>query len=220
MQEMNAVPVDNTRKKSRRKNQPSQSRSSIYPTLEKLCTLYPALFGARFVPLKLGIFQDIQADQAGVFEKEELRAALGLHTRSLRYLECVAVGVARHDLQGNPVEPVATGHIHHAIIEVFRRHQARTPDDLRPELQRRLADAIEASKLSREDYLACAQTQDEALLALLDGAFTELDARTARREALLRAYASSGLQSAAAFADQYGCGVAAIEEALAAQDQV
>ena len=189
-------------------------RREVHPTLQKLFTLHPALFGARFVPLKLGIFQDILALHPEAFEKDELRAALGLHTRSLRYLECVAAGIARHDLQGQPVEPVATGHVHHAMVEVFRRHQSRTLEDLRPELIRRMANAIEASGLNRDAYTQAVQTSDEALMALLDGAFAELDARTARREALLRAYNSSGLKSPAEFADMYGTDVAALEEAL------
>ena len=93
--------------------------------LEKLFQLYPKLFGARFLPLKLGVFQELMALHPDEFKKEDLKVALGLHARSTRYLESVASGAKRHDLNGVPVEDVAPEHVHHAIMEVFRRRQAR-----------------------------------------------------------------------------------------------
>ena len=82
-------------------------RPDVQPVLEKLFELYPHLFGATFLPLKLGIFQELVAAHPQELPKEGLKAALGVHTRSARYLQCVAAGNPRHDLAGQPVEPVA-----------------------------------------------------------------------------------------------------------------
>ena len=135
----------------------------VNPVLERLFELYPKMFGARFLPLKLGVFQDLLALHPDEFKHEDLKIALGLHARSTRYLEAVAAGEKRHDLNGVPVEHVAPEHVHHAILEVFRRRQARTDEDLRPKLRARLVEAIEASGLSREDYVLAVRTHDEAI---------------------------------------------------------
>ncbi|MBI3532410.1 MAG: prop effector, partial [Burkholderiales bacterium] len=80
---------------------------SVQPVLEKLFELYPHLFGAEFLPLKLGIFQELLARHPDQFKRDSLKAALGVHTRSTRYLQSVAAGKQRHDLDGAAVEPVA-----------------------------------------------------------------------------------------------------------------
>ncbi len=50
--------------------------------LEKLFELYPHLFGARFLLLKLGVFQELLALHPDQFERDSLKLALGVHTRS------------------------------------------------------------------------------------------------------------------------------------------
>jgi sRNA-binding protein len=180
--------------------QPARPRRT-HPVLERLFELYPGLFGARFLPLKLGVFED-------------LKVALGLHARSTRYLEAVAAGKPRHDLNGVPVEPVAPEHVHHAILEVFRRRQARSSEDLRPQLRARLMAAVEASGLSREDYMLVVRSNDETANAVLDEAFAELGARNAKREALRRAFEASG-RSVAEFAEMYGMDPAEVKRTLA-----
>jgi len=175
----------------------------VPPALEKLAELYPHLFGATFLPLKRGIFQDLLAAHPDAFEREALKAALGIHTRSTRYLQCVAAGLQRHDLQGQAVEPMAPEHVHHALLETHRRRQGRSQDDLLPKLRARIVQNIEASGLTREEYAERVHTRDDAANALLDEAFAELAERNARAEALLRAFEASG-QSVEAFADMYG----------------
>ena len=182
--------------------------------LERLFELYPKMFGARFRPLKLGVYHELLALHPDVFKKEDLKIALGLHARSTRYLDAVAAGEQRHDLNGVPVEPVAPEHVHHAILEVFKRRQARTAEDLRPKLRARLVEAIEASGLSREDYVLAVRTQDEVTNAVLDEAFVEVGARTAKREALLRAFEASG-RTVAEFAEMYGMDPAEVGRTLA-----
>ncbi|MGK6309929.1 ProQ/FINO family protein [Variovorax sp. DT-64] len=198
--------------------QPSQGKQpphprKTHPVLERLFELYPGLFGARFLPLKLGVFEDLLAAHGDEFKREDLKVALGLHARSTRYLEAVAAGKARHDLNGTPVEPVAPEHVHHAILEVFRRRQARSGEDLRPQLRARLMAAIEASGLSREDYMLVVRSNDETANAVLDEAFAELGARNAKREALRRAFEASG-RSVAEFAEMYGMDPAEVKRTL------
>ncbi len=175
----------------------------VHPVLERLFELYPQLFGARFRPLKLGIYQELLAAHGDEFKAEDLKLAMGLHARSTRYLECVAAGHPRHDLQGNPVEPVAPEHIHHAILEVFRRRQGRTKDDLSGQLRERIIAAIEASGVGREAYAERVRARDDASNAALDDALAELARQAAKREALMRAFEASG-KTEAEFADMYG----------------
>ena len=163
-----ATPEKQTR---RAKSQPA--RSSVLPVLEQLAALYPQLFGAVFLPLKRGIFQDLLTAHPAVFEREALKAALSMHTRSTRYLSAVAAGQQRHDLQGQPVEAMAPEHVHHALLEVFRRRQTRTPDDLRPKLRERIVQVLMASGLSPQAYAELVRSRDEAANAVLDEALAD-----------------------------------------------
>ena len=192
---------------------PPQARP-VNPVLERLFVLYPNLFGAQFLPLKLGVFQELLALHPDAFQRDELKLAMGQHARSTRYLESVAAGHPRHDLNGKPVEPVAPEHLHHAILEIFRRRQARSREDLRPQLRLRLMQAVEASGLSREDYAERVRVQDEASNALLGDALAELGLQAARREALVRAFQASG-RTAAEFAEMYGMDPAEVNAVLA-----
>jgi ProP effector len=185
----------------------------VHPVLEQLFELHPKLFGARFLPLKLGTYEDLIARHPDTFKTEELKIAMGLHARSTRYLESVAAGHARHDLDGNAVEPVAPEHVHHAILEVFKRRQARSKDDLRPQLQERIIAAIEASGMPREVYAERVRARDAGANAALDEALAELGRQAAKREALLRAFEASG-KDEAGFADMYGMDLVEVKRTL------
>jgi len=201
----------------RNSNKPAGPRppaKAPHPLLDRLAELYPQLFGAHFRPLKIGVFQDLMARHGEEFKKEELKVALGLHTRSTRYLESAAANEMRCDLEGQPVEPLAPEHVHHAIMEVFRRRQQRSRQDLKPWLLERLVEAIEASGLARDDYMARIHTSDAFALEGLQHAFAEVAERAAKREALLRAYRASG-RGVAEFAEMYGLQAAVVEQALA-----
>ena len=182
---------------------PAAKGPRSHPLLEQLAQLHPHLFGEVLRPLKRGIFQDLLDAHPEAFEREALKVALGIHTRSTRYLNSVAAGEQRHDLQGQPVEAMAPEHVHHALMEVFRRRMARSVDDLRPKLINRIVHNFEASGLSREDYAERVRTRDEAANAVVDEALAEAASRAARGEALLRAFEASG-QTLDAFADMYG----------------
>ena len=177
-----------------------------HPVREQLAGLYPHLFGAVFRPLKRGIFQDLLAAHPDAFEREALKVALGIHTRSTRYLQAVAAGEKRHDLQGQPVEAMAPEHVHHALLEVYRRRKnqkGRSTEDLLPKLRNRIIAAFEASGLTREAYTELVVGRDDAANAILEEAFAEWAARNAKAEALLRAFEASG-STLEQFADMYG----------------
>ncbi len=185
------------------------------PVLERLFELYPAMFGARFLPLKLGVYQELLAAHGDEFKKDDLKLAMGQHARSTRYLEAVAAGEQRHDLQGVPVEPVSPEHVHHAILEVYRRRQARGREDAAAWLHARLVNAVQASGLTREAWDERTGATDDFSVQALDAAYAELASRAARREALKRAYEASG-RSVAEFAEMYGMEPSVVQEALGA----
>jgi sRNA-binding protein len=189
-------------------------KPDVFPVLEKMAALYPQLFGAVFLPLKRGIFQDLQEAHPDTFERDSLKAALSLHTRSTRYLTAVASGEDRHDLQGKPVEAMAPEHVHHALLEVFRRRQTRSKEDLRPKLVQRIVTAWEASGLTPLTYAELVRSRDEAANAVLDEAMVEAEARAAKTEALLQAFKASG-KSVSAFADMYGLDPRTVSRMLA-----
>ena len=186
---------------------------NCFPVLEQLAALYPQLFGAVFLPLKRGIFQDLMTAHPDVLEREALKAALALHTRSTRYLTTVAAGEKRHDLQGHAVEDMAPEHVYHSLLEVFRRRHNRAGLDVRPALRQRILQAFEASGMSRDAYVELVRGRDEAANTLLDEALAEAGERAARDEALLRAFEASG-QTIEVFADMYGMDVQVAGDAL------
>jgi sRNA-binding protein len=205
------APVPNEAKPAKTKNR----FEAVQPVLEKLFNLYPHLFGAKFLPLKLGIFQDLLAAHPEAFQRDTLKAALGVHARSTRYLQCVASGLARHDLAGLAVEPVAPEHLFLAMVELFQRRQARHPEDLLPKLRTQLAAAYEQSGLSRQDYLARIGAPSEAVQAVLDEAMDGIDQQRARNAALKKSFETSG-KPKQEFADMLGMTLADLDRALTA----
>ncbi len=189
-------------------------RPDVFPVLEKLAALYPQLFGAVFRPLKRGIFQDLLQAHPDAFERESLKAALSMHTRSTRYLTAVAAGEQRFDLQGQAVEAMAPEHVHHALLEVFRRRQMRSNEDLRPKLMVRIVAAFEASGLAPLAYTELVRSRDEGANVALDEAMAEAQARAAKTEALLQAFKASG-KTVEEFADMYGMDPRAVSRMLA-----
>lgn len=171
--------------------------------MQQLAELEPTLFGGDALPMKRGIFQDLLAAHPEAFEKEALKTALGLYTRSTRYLLAMASGQQRHNLAGQPVETVAPEHRYHSLVETFRRRHARTGQDVRQALYTRIVEAAEDSALMPADYAALVRGKDAAANEILDAAMAELGSRVAREQALLRAFEASG-QSVNDFADAYG----------------
>lgn len=213
---MTAVPIPptppTTESAAARKTRPAHP-----PLLDQLAQWYPRLFGRHLLPLKRGIFEDLVAAHA--LDPAELKQALAWHARSTRYLAAVASGQPRHDLQGKAVEPVAPEHVHHALLQVFRRRQQRTQEDLSAELRQRIVRAYQASGLSRQAYAERVRGRDEAANAQLDAALADAAAQDARAEALLRAF-ESGTADLPAFAGMYGLALPEVQRALARARQL
>jgi ProP effector len=211
-----AAPAAATAKPNKLKNRTEAS----LPVLEKLFELYPQLFGAEFLPLKLGIYQELLAQHPDVLDKDALKLALSVHTRSTRYLNSVAAGLQRHDLAGQPVQPLEPEHIYFAMLELYRRRLMRAPEDVKPKLLKQLRTQLigtfEASGLERQDYLARVQTNDAQANTVLKEALAQRDEILAKQAALLRAYDASG-KTPAEFADMYGMNLRDVKAALAAR---
>ena len=186
----------------------------VHPLLHKLFELYPRLFGARFLPLKVGVFEDLVAAHPDALPAADLKVALGLHTRSTRYIEAVASGLARHDLQGKPVQPAAPEHVHHAILELYKRRSGRGPEQARQRAVAQLAAAVEASGLGREGYRERFTSPDDDVHAMLEEALALVAQKGARREALRNAFQASG-KPVAEFAEMYGLDPREAERLLA-----
>lgn len=204
-----AAPRGQRPNRGRRPQRPAAERPAgpaparQHPVLDQLATLYPVLFGEVLLPLKRGIYQDLLAAQPDALDKDGLKAALALHTRSTRYLTVVASGLPRHNLAGEPVEDLTPEQVHHALIEVFRRRGARSREDLRPKLRQRILKAFEASGLERDEYAERVHGRDEEVNQLTRDALAEAARQAAREEALLRTFEASG-KTLAEFADMYG----------------
>ncbi len=207
-----------TQKPRAAKTNHTAQRREIHPLLHTLYDLYPKVFGAQALPLKLGIFHELVESHPEVLEAKALREALGQHTRSTRYLEQVATGAPRHDLQAQPVENMAPEHVHQAIMEVARRDRNNSTPAGQAKLRRRLRNAFEISGLSRGDYAAQVKPPLEVWNALLDDAYAEDGPAAAKREALLKAFEASG-HSLAQFADMYGMDFSSTEASLALAQQ-
>ena len=188
-------------------------RDSAMDVLEQLAAWYPGLFGARFLPLKRGIFQDLMQTHSETLERDSLKIALATHTRSTRYLVAVAAGEMRHDLHGQAVEEMAPEHVLQALLEVFRRRQARTQEDLKPKLRSRIEQVYERSGLSAEAFLQLVRGRDGATTLVLEQALAQVRGRDAKDEALLRAFDASG-QALAEFSDMYGMDPSLVSRSL------
>jgi ProP effector len=197
------IPASAAQSETQKPTISEKSKIDVQPVLQKLFELYPHLFGSVFLPLKLGTYQDLMAAHPQEFKKDSLKAALGFHARSTRYLQCVADGKKRHDLQGNAVEDVSPEHVYLALLELFRRRQNRSKIDLRPTFRSQLIAAFVVSGLSRQDYQLRVQTNEAEATLLLEEALAEYDATFAKQTALKRAFESSG-KTPAEFAEMYG----------------
>ena len=218
LSEINATPPDAMPQEAPKTAAAKRELPDVQPVLEKLFELYPQLFGAQFSPLKLGIYHELLALHPEHFQRDTLKAALGAHTRSTRYLQCVAAGLARHDLQGVAGDPVAPEHIYLAMLELHRRRfirakDARAKDELSHKLGQQIKAAFEASGLSGSDYLARLLVAHEDAHPALQEAIAEQSQKLARQEALFTTFEASG-KTPEEFADMYGMSLRDVKLAI------
>ncbi len=92
--------------------------------LGALRRLWPKSLGA-FVPLKTTIDADMAAELPG--HDAGFAAVLAIHTNSARYLRAVAAkGSQRHNLNGEPIEPVSKACREQAAVALAMREKRKT----------------------------------------------------------------------------------------------
>jgi ProP effector len=111
------------------------------------------------LPLSIGIDKQIIARMPGI-ERKAMRAALGIHTGSLRYLRAMEKATVRFDLDGTPGAEVTETHRTHAketLQQRFKKEADRKKAERDAEkVEREAAQALEADKLRQEKLLQLA----------------------------------------------------------------
>jgi ProP effector len=111
------------------------------------------------LPLAIGIDKQILARMPGI-ERKAMRAALGIHTGSLRYLRAMEKATVRYDLDGTAGAEVTETHRAHAketLQQRFKKEADRKKAERDAEkAAREAAQAAEADKLRQEKLLQLA----------------------------------------------------------------
>ncbi len=111
------------------------------------------------LPLSIGIDKQIIARMPGI-ERKAMRAALGIHTGSLRYLRAMEKATVRYDLDGTAGAEVTETHRAHAketLQQRFKKEADRKKAERDAEkVEREAAQAAEADKLRQEKLLQLA----------------------------------------------------------------
>lgn len=112
--------------------------------LKQLQQQYPA-FG-NCLPLAIGIDKQLLARMPGL-DRKTMRAALGIHTGSLRYLRAMEKATVRYDLDGNPGAEVTDTHRKHAKELLQQRFKKEAE---RKKAERDAAAAEEAARVRQQ----------------------------------------------------------------------
>lgn len=104
------------------------------------------------LPLAIGIDKQLQARIPGL-DRKAMRAALGIHTGSLRYLRAMEKATVRFDLDGTPGAEVTDTHRLHAKDTIAQRFKKEAE---RKKAERDAAQAEEANRLRQEKLLQLA----------------------------------------------------------------
>ena len=118
--------------------------------LKQLQHQFPAF--RNCLPLAIGIDKQILARLPGL-DRKTMRAALGIHTGSLRYLKAMEKATVRYDLDGTPGAEVTDTHRAHAK-EVLQQRFKKEAE--RKKAEREAAQAEEANRLRQEKLLQLA----------------------------------------------------------------
>ena len=101
------------------------------------------------LPLAIGIDKQVLAHMPGL-NRKTMRAALGIHTGSMRYLRAMEKATVRYDLDGNPGAEVTDTHRQHAKEQLQERFKKEAD---RKKAERELAAKEEADR-KRQEKLA------------------------------------------------------------------
>jgi ProP effector len=122
---------------------PAQGQSAR-ALLKQLQQEFPAF--RNCLPLAIGIDKQLLARMPDL-DRKTMRAALGIHTGSLRYLRVMEKATVRYDLDGQPGAEVTDTHRKHAK-EVLQQRFKKEAD--RKKAEREAAAAEEAAKVRQE----------------------------------------------------------------------
>ncbi|MDQ1920938.1 ProQ/FinO family protein [Massilia pseudoviolaceinigra] len=126
---------------------PAQSARSL---LKQLQQQFPAFRDC--LPLAIGIDKQLLARVPGL-DRKTMRAALGIHTGSLRYLRAMEKATVRYDLDGVAGAEVTDIHRSHAKETLQQRFKKEAE---RKKAERDAAQADEANRLRQEKLLQLA----------------------------------------------------------------
>jgi len=126
---------------------PGQSPRAL---LKQLQQEFPAFRDC--LPLAIGIDKQLLARMPGL-DKKVMRAALGIHTGSMRYLRSMEKAKQRFDLDGTPGAEVPDTHRAHAKEQLQQRFKKEAD---RKKAEREAAAEEEANRLRQEKLQALA----------------------------------------------------------------
>ena len=118
--------------------------------LKQLQQEFPAF--RNCLPLAIGIDKQLLARMPGL-DRKTMRAALGIHTGSMRYLRAMEKATVRYDLDGEPGAEVTDTHRAHAKELLQQRFKKEAE---RKKAEREAAAAEEANRLRQEKLLQLA----------------------------------------------------------------
>ena len=134
--------------------QPEAAGQAAQPSpralLKQLQQDFPAF--RQCLPLAIGIDKQLLARMPGL-NRKVMRAALGIHTGSLRYLKAMEKATVRYDLDGQPGEEVTDTHRTHAREQLQQRFKKEAE---RKRAEREAAAEEEAAKKRQEKLQALA----------------------------------------------------------------
>jgi ProP effector len=135
---------------------PVQTQAAAQPALSPRALLkqlqqqFPAF--RQCLPLAIGIDKQLLARLPGL-DRKTMRAALGIHTGSLRYLKVMEKATVRYDLDGTPGAEVTDTHRAHAK-EVLQQRFKKEAE--RKKAERDAAAAEESARQRQEKLQALA----------------------------------------------------------------
>ena len=124
--------------------------TSARALLKQLQQEFPAF--RNCLPLAIGIDKQLLARMPGL-DRKTMRAALGIHTGSMRYLRAMEKATVRYDLDGQPGAEVTDTHRAHAKELLQQRFKKEAE---RKKAEREAAAAEEANRLRQEKLLQLA----------------------------------------------------------------
>lgn len=118
--------------------------------LKQLQQQFPAF--QKCLPLEIGIDKQLLARMPSL-NRKAMRAALGIHTGSLRYLKAMEKATVRYDLDGKPGAEVTDTHRAHAREQLQQRFKKEAE---RKRAEREAAAAEEAARVRQQKLQALA----------------------------------------------------------------